>query len=433
MSLFSSAGFRSLPLPIGQLSLAAVLNCGQSFRWSCHPLACADSKSQASPNDTSNEYRLCLQDRVICVAQNNKELLYRAIFPQTPICEGSSAQALRDGETLSFIRDYFQLDQDLLKLYEVWGENDATFRNLKDRFSGLRMLRQDPWETLVSFICSANNNISRITKMVQNLGIHFSEPLALPSSQTNNQKYHPFPPPSALAPTSVADKLRELGFGYRAKFIQKTAEMLMEEHGSDAEIFKWLNSLRSRPTDEARAELLKLMGVGRKVADCILLMSLDKPEVVPVDTHVFQIAVKYYGFKGGSGSKLTMTPKLYDDITAKLVSIWGSYSGWAQTVLFTADLKAFANYNLPVAPSADQDTPVKRTISMLPTPSPSPSPKKRKRTSATASSALEVTSITTQESELLEDYGIQRRLRSRKVTSSVITSSNLSLSSGSPT
>lgn len=125
--------------------------------------------------------------------------------------------------------------------------------------------------------------------------------------------------------------------------------MLMDEHGSDAEIFKWLNSLRTRSTDEAREELLKLMGVGRKVADCILLMSLDKvssfdqiittillitsqSEVVPVDTHVLQIAVKYYGFKGGSGSKVTMTPKLYNDINAKLVSIWGPYSGWAHTV-----------------------------------------------------------------------------------------------------
>jgi len=88
------------------------------------------------------------------------------------------------------------------------------------------------------------------------------------------------------------------------------------------------------------------MGVGRKVADCILLMSLDKPEVIPVDTHVLQIAMKHYGFRGGSGTKQAMSPKLYEAISEKFCNVWGEYAGWAHSVLFTADLKAFSDYGL---------------------------------------------------------------------------------------
>ena len=113
--------------------------------------------------------------------------------------------------------------------------------------------------------------------MVQNLCIHFSAPLPIPAStDLSAQTFHPFPPPSVLADASVSNKLRGLGFGYRAAYIQRTAAMLIEEHETDDGVYEFLLSLRSKSTTEARNELLKLMGVGRKVADCILLMSLDK-------------------------------------------------------------------------------------------------------------------------------------------------------------
>lgn len=99
--------------------------------------------------------------------------------------------------------------------------------------------------------------------------------------------YHPFPPPSALAVPEVATELRSLGFGYRANFIQRTAKMLVDEHSvvatMDSTVHcvmeaaeKWLMTLRDLDTPKAREELLRFVGVGRKVADCILLMSLDK-------------------------------------------------------------------------------------------------------------------------------------------------------------
>lgn len=138
-----------------------------------------------------------------------------------------------------------------------------------------------------SFICSSNNNIARITKMVKSLCVTYSPPLlTLPppsGSDLPKESYHPFPPPSALAAPDVSARLRTLGFGYRADFIQKTAAMLVDVHGKTPNSGtllepseEWLRTLREMTTAEARTELLKLMGVGRKVADCVLLMSLDK-------------------------------------------------------------------------------------------------------------------------------------------------------------
>lgn len=103
---------------------------------------------------------------------------------------------------------------------------------------------------------------------------------ATPEPELEN--YHPFPPPSRLASPDVTATLRSLGFGYRADFIQKTAKMLSDAHGAGPSSKekegpeRWLHTLRNMTAADAREELLKLMGVGRKVADCVLLMSLDK-------------------------------------------------------------------------------------------------------------------------------------------------------------
>lgn len=145
-------GFRSLFLPAAQLSLAAVLKCGQSFRWTIFPLASPVASAVESPshNYPTHEYRLCLRDRVVCLRQIDDILLYRAVFPKAP---GSEAEeALRDSETVAWIRDYFQLDVDLIELYKEWSQRDKVFDKLKDRFSGIRMLRQDPWENLTSYV-----------------------------------------------------------------------------------------------------------------------------------------------------------------------------------------------------------------------------------------------------------------------------------------
>ncbi|KZT09672.1 DNA glycosylase [Laetiporus sulphureus 93-53] len=412
MACMIPTGFRALPLSITQLSLAAVLQCGQSFRWNVFPLF-SDGAFQDNLFPT-HEYRLCLRDRVVCLRQTPDILFYRSVLPGPPPLP--SEDVLREQETLAWLRDYFQLDVDLIELYEQWGKRDPVFRNCRERFAGIRMLRQEPFENLISFICSSNNNIVRITKMVKTLCKHYSPALlSLPpptdaecssasDASLEVESYHPFPPPSILAASDISATLRTLGFGYRAEFVQKTAKMLVDAHASEqlghaslepAE--KWLCTLRQMSTSEAREELLKFMGVGRKVADCVLLMSLDKKEVIPVDTHVHQIAVKHYGISSSSKAKGNMTSKLYDEVSSKLAAVWGDYAGWAHSVLFTSDLKAFASYGLPSpsqSPSVKERTPKKscrsEIVSGLATPPATPTPQssssKRKRAIIKASS-----------------------------------------------
>ncbi|KAF9647540.1 DNA glycosylase [Thelephora ganbajun] len=399
----TTIAFCKIPLSLSQLSLAAVLQCGQSFRWSIFPLAASEGQEEAAQlGQPSHEYRLCLRDRVICLRQSQEALLWNAVFPNPPTSTEETAR--RDAETIEWINDYFQLDIDLQELYRTWSERDPIFNGLQERFSGIRILRQDPWENLISFICSSNNNISRISKMVKSLCANYSPfllALLPPSGSGEPEPYHPFPPPSVLAASEVATKLRTLGFGYRADFIQKTAKMLVERNfepsssklpsafyvGQEpAEV--WLAGLRNEQTAVAREELTKLMGVGRKVADCVLLMSLDKREVVPVDTHVHQIAHKHYGVKmpSAKGGKIPMTPKLYEEVATKLADVWGDYAGWAHSVLFTSDLKSFADYG------TEKQTPVNGTGLLTPEDTPEPTPTtKRKRGGAKVEVKVETT------------------------------------------
>ena len=133
--------FHSIPLPIVQLSLAAVLKCGQSFRWSIlTPVG----------STTPVEYRLCLKDRVVCLRQSFDTLFYRSVFPdpQPPL----QKYAEREAETLEWLNDYFQLNTDLVSLYKQWAERDPVFAQFQERFKGIRMLRQDPWENLISSV-----------------------------------------------------------------------------------------------------------------------------------------------------------------------------------------------------------------------------------------------------------------------------------------
>ena len=146
------AGFCALPLPIAQLSLDAVLRCGQSFRWFAYPLfSAADTPSSGEP---THEYRFALEDRVVCLRQSYTQLFYRSIYPDHA---KDASLDLRKTSTLIWIRDYFQLDVDLVKLYSEWSSRDDVFRcTINDRFTGIRILRQDPWENVASWVLTTN-------------------------------------------------------------------------------------------------------------------------------------------------------------------------------------------------------------------------------------------------------------------------------------
>lgn len=150
----------------------------------------------------------------------------------------------------------------------------------------------------------------------------------------------------------MEQKLREASFGYRAKYIASCTQQIKEKGE-----LTWFSELQNMPYSEAHKELLSLSGIGPKVADCICLMSLNHLDAIPVDTHVFQIAKKHY--LPDLKSTKTVTAKTYEEIGNTFRKIYGPYSGktlspfnlyqfllkhfagWAQTVLFCADLKQF--------------------------------------------------------------------------------------------
>lgn len=268
---------------------------------------------------------------------------------------GNDTEAGED-DTASLLHSYFALSHSLSSLYEQWAASDANFARRASAFTGIRILNQDAWEALVAFICSSNNNISRISQMVHKLCAHYGPYIG----SIGDQPFHDFPEPEALAGAHVEAHLRELGFGYRARYIAQTAEAVAHRHGPG-----WLIGLRNpdcpafglpqlkqetehgesdaEPTSYQAAQeaLLTLPGVGPKVADCVCLMGLGWGEAVPIDTHVWQIAQRDYSFRNAGKTK-SLTKGMYDAVGDHFRKIWGPQAGWAQSVLFTANLKSFA-------------------------------------------------------------------------------------------
>jgi N-glycosylase/DNA lyase len=275
--------------------------------------------------------------------------------PSVPPARGKDVGAEED-DTESLLRSYFALSHSLSSLYKHWAASDANFARRAPAFTGIRILNQDPWETLVAFICSSNNNISRISQMVLKLCAHYGPYIG----SIEGEPFHDFPGPEVLSGSEVEAHLRQLGFGYRAKYIAETARIVSSEKPAG-----WLLQLRnpacaalgaplsslSEGDDETAAApptyrtaheaLLQLAGVGPKVADCVCLMGLGWGEAVPVDTHVWQIAQRDYNFGKGYKSK-TLSKTMYDAVGDHFRKIWGPQAGWAQSVLFTANLKSFA-------------------------------------------------------------------------------------------
>lgn len=188
--------------------------------------------------------------------------------------------------------------------------------------------------------------------MVDKLCLHYGPYIAT----VDGRAFHDFPEPSALIGDDVEAHLRELGFGYRPRFIVSTARTIVDERDAG-----WLDSLRNPESPaygvesregepwkvegrdgyrQAHEELLKLLGVGAKVADCVCLMGLGWGDAVPVDTHVWQIAQRDYKF--GKGKHSSLTKATYDAVGNHFRKLWGKEAGWAHSVLFTADLRAFS-------------------------------------------------------------------------------------------
>jgi len=300
-----------------ELRLDISLKCGQSFRW----------KSLEFEENTV--FIGVIKQNLLLFKQDDSFLHYCVV-------SGTMSEEA--------ITDYFNLGVDLETLYTLWSKVDPIFNKISTDYPGVRMLRQDPVENLFAFICSANNNIQRISGMVENMAKHYGDKVAV----FEDQDYYSFPHIHKLAQPGVETKLRELGFGYRAKYIEESAKKILDLGGEE-----WLLSLRKMDYNEAKQSLLQLSGIGPKVADCILLMSLDQPSSIPVDTHVFQIAQRYLPHLKANK---TVTTKVYAEIGDYFRNLYGEYAGWAHSVLFSADLRHLQDLKTHTADDNEKDT-----------------------------------------------------------------------------
>eukprot|EP01118_Nematostelium_gracile_P012670 TRINITY_DN465_c0_g1_i1.p1 TRINITY_DN465_c0_g1~~TRINITY_DN465_c0_g1_i1.p1 ORF type:complete len:378 (-),score=80.47 TRINITY_DN465_c0_g1_i1:13-1146(-) len=284
-----------------ELNLDLTLNCGQAFRW--------------KKNDR-NEFVGVVGKTVYMLKNTDNEILFQ--FHNSSNNDAQSHQA--------FLSDYFQIHHSFSDLFEQWCSGDEKFRPQCSKFKGLRLLRQEPSETLFSFICSQNNNISRITKMIDSLCLKFGQKIC----DLEGSSYYSFPSPQVLAKLEEK-QLRDIGFGYRAKYIVQSAQQVIEK-GPD-----WFDNLRKMEREKVQQELIQLMGVGKKVADCIALFSMDKFDIIPVDTHVWQIAQTY--IPRLKNAKLN--DKTYLEIGDFFRTKFGDQCGWAHTLLFASDLSLY--------------------------------------------------------------------------------------------
>ncbi|PHH74446.1 hypothetical protein CDD80_3077 [Ophiocordyceps camponoti-rufipedis] len=322
--------WRKMPVSLSELCIDSTLRCGQAFRW----------------RKMDDEWTSTLNGRILSLKQDADHLHYKVTWP--PPLPSSAADCCQDDDTERLLFRYFSLDMHLGTLYDKWSAADSNFRRKAASLTGVRILSQDAWETLICFICSSNNNISRISQMVHKLCKHYG-PLI---GHVGEEALHDFPTPESLVGTQVESHLRELGFGYRAKYIAATARVIALEKP-----VKWLESLRNPahqglqdrtpPAEDcestyrdAHNALLSLAGVGPKVADCVCLMGLGWGNSVPVDTHVWQIAQRDYKF--GKAKSKTFNKMMYDAVGDHFRGIWGEYAGWAHSVLFAADLGTFS-------------------------------------------------------------------------------------------
>lgn len=269
-----------LEIQTNTFSLKHTLDCGQCFRWK---------------EIAENEYIGVIQDRVLRLKQDNN-LLY---------VWSNNKENLEQ-----VVSNYLDLKTDYNKLENTIAIDQNISKSL-EYSSGLHILNQPLFETIISYVISANNNIKRITRSVDSISKMFGKEVDF-----EGNKYYLFPSTHELSCATEKDLL-SCGVGFRARYIKNDVERLKQED-------KFLFNLKNKDTKDAKELLSSLMGVGPKVADCILLFSLNKSEVFPVDVWVKRIMEKLY-FKENTDMK---TIREYAE------NHFGKYSGIVQQHLF---------------------------------------------------------------------------------------------------
>ena len=210
------------------------------------------------------------------------------------------------------VRDYFRLDDDLPAIYDEI-KQDQRVADMVDQYPGLRVLRTEPWECLIAFICSANNNISRIHQLMERMAEAFGDPIVM-----EGQVRYSFPGPAELAEGGEME-LRRLGLGFRAPYVDQAAQRVLSGDLN-------LDRLTGASYLEAKESLMECKGIGPKIADCIAVFSLEKLEAFPIDVWVRRALGEWYF----PGQKIPPDRVLLEWAQAH----FGRYGGYAQQYLF---------------------------------------------------------------------------------------------------
>ncbi|WP_302080876.1 DNA-3-methyladenine glycosylase family protein [Salinibaculum rarum] len=212
----------------------------------------------------------------------------------------------------SAVRRRLRLDDDLVEIRDATPA-DELLETAFDTYRGMRLVRDPPFGALVSFICSAQMHVTRIHGMQQSLRAAFGTPV-----EFDGETYHAYPTPAQLA-DATEEQLRDLSLGYRAPYVKRTAKMVADGEADPADA-------RELPYEEARDALTEFVGVGDKVADCVLLFSLDYLEAVPLDTWIRKTITEYY--PDCDRGNYTDTSRAIRE------RLGGKYAGYAQTYVF---------------------------------------------------------------------------------------------------
>ena len=238
---------------INSFELKDIFDCGQCFRWN---------------EEQNGSYTGVFGENVLNVSKISNEVIFKGICKE---------------DIKETVEKYFDLNRDYQKIKNQLMQIDEYMKKSIEYGQGIRILNQDLWETIISFIISANNNIPRIKGIIERLSKKYGKEI-----EWNNTKYYTFPTVKALENVTVQE-YRELGLGFRDIRLYETTHMILDKKVD-------LEAMKNNPnTMEVREQLLSLSGVGPKVADCILLFSdLKRFEVFPIDVWVRRVMNDLY-------------------------------------------------------------------------------------------------------------------------------------------
>lgn len=229
-----------------------IFECGQCFRWN---------------KEDDGSYTGVVGNNILNVKKNENEVTI------TGLCSE---------EIEELCKKYFDLETDYEAIKEKLSKIDDNLKTSIEYGKGIRILRQDTWEALISFIISANNNIPRIKGIIERISKKYGKII-----KWQGKEYYTFPTPEELSKASVAD-LRKLGLGFRDTRVFETTRLVNTKQIDIYELEKIID------IKKLREELLKYPGVGPKVADCIMLFSMRRFEVFPIDVWVRRVMTELY-------------------------------------------------------------------------------------------------------------------------------------------